>query len=92
MQPEVELPPPPEWGAWRENPSKTFLAREAAFDDTLETIRREGKLVRDRLFEAIEEAGGIQLQEGSKFRLQQVNGLTNLAGRGLDHHHSMHLH
>lgn len=40
----------------------------------------------------LEEAGGIQLQEGSKFRLQQVNGLTNLAGRGLDHHHSMHLH
>ena len=55
----AELPPPPEWGAWRENPSKTFLAREAAFDDTLETIRREGKLVRDRLFEAIEEAGGL---------------------------------
>ena len=50
----AELPPPPEWGAWRENPSKTFLAREAAFDDTLETIRSEGKLVRDRLFEAIE--------------------------------------
>ena len=40
----------------------------------------------------LEEAGGTQLQEGSKFRLQQVNGLTNLAGRGLDHHHSMHLH
>ena len=40
----------------------------------------------------LEEAGGSQLQEGSKFRLQQVNGLTNLAGRGLDHHHSMHLH
>ena len=40
----------------------------------------------------LEEAGGTQLQEGSKFRLQQVNGLTSLAGRGLDHHHSMHLH
>lgn len=34
------LEPPPEWGAWRSNPSATFLKREATFKKTCSAPRR----------------------------------------------------